>query len=92
MLLKVFVVKNTVYRVIDWGICSVKIIEVKVPITNFFLFSHPNIHIKQWCWPKKLVDSGEMRFFLSFFKSSKFAAILFHHSHLSPLGLTGAVT
>ena len=39
MLLKVFVVKNT-------GICSEKIIEVKVPVTNFFL-SHPNIHIKQ---------------------------------------------
>ena len=38
MLLKVFVVRNTVYRVvIDGGICSEKITEVKVPIwTNFF--------------------------------------------------------
>ena len=37
MLLKLFVVKNTVYRVvIDWGIFSVKIIEVKVPLMNFY--------------------------------------------------------
>ena len=62
MLLNVFVVNKTVCRVvIDWGICSEKITEVKVPITNFL--SHPNIHIKQWCSPKKFVDSNETRFF-----------------------------
>ena len=40
----------------------------KVPITKFFLFCHPNLHIKQWRFPKKFFDSVEMRFFNDFSK------------------------
>ena len=68
MLLKVFVVKNT-------GICSEKIIEVKVPVTNFFCLIQ--IYTSSNDVPLMFpVDSDETRFFLTtFFKSSKFAAI-----------------
>ena len=48
---------------------------------GFLLFFHPNLHIKQRRSPDEFFDSDEKRFFCDFFfKSSKFAAILFHHS------------
>ena len=55
----------------------------KVPITNFFfIFSHLNLHIKQCCFPKKKFWFWPAAiFFNDFFTSSKFAAILFNHSH-----------
>ena len=44
------------------------------------LFFHPNLHIKQRRSPEEFFDSDEKRIFCDFFLSSKFAAILFHHS------------
>ena len=44
---------------------------LKVPITKLFLFSHPNLHIKQWRSLKKFFDSNGTWFFNDFLKSSK---------------------
>ena len=59
-------------QAVDWlDICRHHGITLKVPITKFFLFCHPNLHIKQWRFPKKFFDSIEKRFFNDFLKSLK---------------------
>ena len=54
---------------------------VKVPISEFFLFSYLNLNITLRTLVKKFYDLHKTQIFYEFYKTFKFAAILAHHSH-----------
>ena len=55
-----------------------KLISVKVPITEFFLFSHLNLYITLRTSAKKIFDLHETQIFYEFYKSLKSYFIAVH--------------